>query len=106
MENEVLDPVLIGRRLEALRIACEKGTQEQFASQIGVSKNRYNNWAVGVGAIPVAQAIRVCEETGASLDYIYRGERGSLPSKLSASVKEAERAGAPSPSSPSKRTGK
>lgn len=90
MDRHLFDSVLIGRRLEAIRLVKEAGTQQEFAEAIGVSRNRYNNWACGVGPIPIAQAAKVKELTGATLDYIYLGELSGLPLALAKALAEAE----------------
>jgi hypothetical protein len=84
------DPILIGRRLEAIRIAKKAGTQQEFAAHIGATKNRYNNWAVGVGPIPVRYAAKIVSLTGVTLDYIYLGVVSGLPMSFAKELSDAE----------------
>ena len=72
----------IGSRLKALREAKGISSQTSFARLLGAEVNQYGNWERGVGPITVEYAIRVCVFTGATLDYIYRGDLSSLPANL------------------------
>lgn len=72
----------IGRRLEALRLAKGIAAQNMFAQLIGAQISQYNNWETGRRRITVDFAIKICVLTGATLDYIYRGDVSSLPLSL------------------------
>lgn len=71
----------VSGRLRALRAAKAIPTQEAMAELIGAARNQYNNWERG-SLIPVAFAIRICAITGATLDYIYKGDKSGLPLNL------------------------
>lgn len=74
--------VEIGKRLAATRQAFGLVRQRDMADLIGASANQYSNWENGTGPIPVPFAIRFCDITGATLDYIYRDVRAGLPISL------------------------
>ena len=71
----------IARRLVALREAL-KYNQSAFATLIEVSQPAMNNYEAGIRrpAIEVATKIRV--RTGATLDWLYLGQRDGLPARL------------------------
>lgn len=74
----------IGRRLRAIRTALGL-KQNVMAARIGEADGgpqKWNNWEHGRDRIPVPSAIKVCIASGATLDYIYRGLMGGLPSDL------------------------
>lgn len=81
MSNE-FSPSAIGERLRFLRQA--KGVKHgvTMAKMVGVSQSRYSNWENGIGVPPVEFAIKICQLTGANLDYIYLGNASSLPMHL------------------------
>lgn len=72
----------VAHRLEALRIAHGFASQGEMAQAINAEVGTYNHWATGRRLISVSAAIRVCAVTGATLDYIYRGEVSGLPLRL------------------------
>jgi transcriptional regulator with XRE-family HTH domain len=72
----------IGKRLAAVRRAKGVEPQKDMAAMIGAAQNQYSNWENGTGPIPVPFAIRFCDATGATLDYIYRDIRAGLPVSL------------------------
>ena len=87
MSNE-FSPSAIGKRLRLLRQA--KGVKHgiTMAKMIGVSQSRYSNWENGIGVPPVELALEICKLTGATLDYIYIGNRSSLPMHLASTLFE------------------
>jgi transcriptional regulator with XRE-family HTH domain len=72
----------IGYRLRLLREARGVRTQALMAELVGVETNRYNNWERGAALIGPLEAIKVCQITGGSLDYIFRGEMTALPANI------------------------
>lgn len=78
----------IGKRLRLLRLAKGFEKQPPMAQLLGVSNNRYNNWEVGVVAIPITFANILCAKTGATTDYIYRGDVSGLPVRLASALQE------------------
>lgn len=71
----------IGERILALRRALGL-TQAQFAERVGASRSRVNNWEAGTRRPDLDAAIRICESTGATLDYLILGRASSLPNDL------------------------
>jgi transcriptional regulator with XRE-family HTH domain len=80
--KDVISNREIGERLELLRVSKGIPTQRDMAQLLGVDTNRYNNWAIGTSRVPVNYAVMVCVLTGATLDYIYRGEVSGLSINL------------------------
>ncbi len=87
MSNE-FSPSAIGERLRFLRKA--KGIKHgiTMAKMVGVSQSRYSNWENGIGVPPVEFAWKICQLTGATLDFIYTGNRSSLPMHLASGLLE------------------
>jgi transcriptional regulator with XRE-family HTH domain len=81
MENDMSNKA-VGRRVEKLRVASGVESQRVMAELLGVDTNRYNNWANGVAAFPVPFAVKLCAITGATLDYVFRGDESGLPIRL------------------------
>lgn len=81
MENDMSNKA-VGRRIEAIREAIGVESQRLMAERLGVDTNRYNNWANGVASIPVPFAIKLCAVSGATLDYVFRGDESGLPLRL------------------------
>lgn len=72
------------RRLRDLREAAGYGGRQQgeFARMLGISVNAYNNYE-NAGRIPSpADAWKIVSRTGATLDWLYYGERRGLSPEL------------------------
>jgi transcriptional regulator with XRE-family HTH domain len=69
----------VSQRLLALREAYGY-SQSRMASMIGVSAAAWNNWESRRKRIAIDAAMALCEKTGVTLDWIYRGE-GKMPKK-------------------------
>lgn len=81
----------VKRRLMLLRLA--KGLKKSpMARLVGTTPQAWGNWeSLTTGhRISVDEAIKVCQATGAKLEWIYRGEEDSMPSALMAKIKEIE----------------
>lgn len=85
----------VGKRLEALRHAKGVKSQGEFAETLGVETGTYNHWTTGQRLIPVPVAIRLCQISGATLDYIYRGDVSGLPNRLTTLLPSTDEAGVP-----------
>ena len=72
----------VGERLRLLRLAKGYEEQKEWATRIGVSLSRYNNWECGRQIITLENASRIAELTGSSLDYIYLGDESALSRNL------------------------
>jgi transcriptional regulator with XRE-family HTH domain len=57
-------------------------SQVRFAKRTGISPQAINNWVKGRSSPSLAQAIKICQRTGVTLDYLYRGDVSGLPAKL------------------------
>lgn len=82
----------VANRLEALRVAQGFANQADMAQAINAEVGTYNHWATGRRLISVSAAIRVCAVTGATLDYIYRGDVSGLPLRLTTLLSPGETA--------------
>lgn len=90
MKTPAHDPKKIGERLELLRIALGVATQAEFGALLGATRGRTNNWFVGLAPIPIEFAVKLKTNYGVTLDYIYCGDKSSLPLRLATSLAEAE----------------
>jgi transcriptional regulator with XRE-family HTH domain len=72
----------IGMRLQALMNALEFKKQSTFAHLIEVTQPALNNYLQGVRRPDLDVAMRIQAKTGATLDWIYLGDRSGLPSRL------------------------
>jgi transcriptional regulator with XRE-family HTH domain len=89
MSNE-LSAKAVGERMRNVRIAKGIASQTVMATLMGVQSNRYNNWEKGVALITPPDAIGFCTYTGATLDYIYRGDGSALPLNLATLLTESK----------------
>lgn len=71
----------IGRRLKALRESLGMN-QSAFAVLCGVSAPAINNYEQAIRRPELDVALVIRARTGATLDWIYEGERGGLPGHL------------------------
>lgn len=82
----------IADRLKRLREA--KGwSQTEMAQRVGVQLTTWNNYETAVSPIPWRTALNVCVVTGASLDWIYRDQRGLMPVMLMEQIEAQSSAG-------------
>ncbi|MNE57705.1 helix-turn-helix protein [compost metagenome] len=84
-------------RLDALMKALGK-KQVDFAALIGISQPALNNYLKGLRRPDIDVAIAIQSKTGATLDWIYLGDRSGLPLRLASelpdlSVPAAEKLG-------------
>lgn len=77
----------IAARLKLLREALD-WSQTVMAQRIGVQLSTWNNYELAVSPIPWRTALKLCTVTGASLDWIYRNERGLMPVNLMEKIEE------------------
>lgn len=71
----------IARRLDALMAALGM-KQVEFAHLIGVSQPGLNNYLKALRRPDIDVAISIQTKTGATLDWIYLGDRSGLPARL------------------------
>lgn len=71
----------VAMRLTALMTAL-KLNQSSFARLIGISPPAFNNYLATARRPDIEVAIQIQAKTGATLDWLYLGERAGLPSAL------------------------
>jgi transcriptional regulator with XRE-family HTH domain len=88
----------IGERLELLRRAYgvvqgykREMSQSEFARQCEIGIQAWHNVESGNSRIGLNNAMRVRARTGASLDYIYFGNRTGLPHVIAVAIAEIEK---------------
>ena len=52
--------------------------------------NRYSQYETGVRPLTIDAALRICDEYGVSLDWLYRGDRAQLPYHLAIEIARIE----------------
>lgn len=87
----------IAKRLDALMTVMNL-KQVGFAQLIGISQPALNNYLKGLRRPDLDVAIAIQTRTGATLDWIYLGDRSGLPLRLAAELPDlsapaAEKAG-------------
>ena len=79
MANDVNDCAkTIGARLRLTREAFGL-SQADWYRLAGIWPSAWNNYETGLRRISLDQALKVCDATGVSLDWIYRGATTGLP---------------------------
>lgn len=71
----------IGRRIEALMTALDMN-QTRFAQLVGLSQPALSNYMAGTRRPDLDAAIGIQLKTGATLDWLYLGDRSGLPARL------------------------
>jgi transcriptional regulator with XRE-family HTH domain len=90
-------PIRIGQRLrwtrEALRLR-----QVDWCRGLETSQQTWNNFERGYSRISIKEALKVCDVTGVSLDWIFRGDPRLLPYELAQEIRiQQERGALPRP---------
>ncbi len=80
----------VAARLRITRLAL-KLTQRRLCQLTGLSTSAWNNAETGDSRIGVDSAILLCQATGITLDWIYRGSRVGLPTGISEAIALVER---------------
>jgi transcriptional regulator with XRE-family HTH domain len=62
----------IGKRLVWLRVALGH-TQSDWARQLRISNQQLNKWEAGTRLPNIDALITICDASGASMDYLFRG---------------------------------
>lgn len=71
--------VEIGKRLRLLREAL-KMSQTALCRLAGITPQAWNNAETGDNLLTVPNAVKLCRVTGATMDWIYRGQiQSALP---------------------------
>lgn len=71
----------IARRLAAL-VAALGHNQTSFAQLVGITQPALNNYLKAIRRPDIDVAIAIQIKTGATLDWLYLGDRSGLPSRL------------------------
>jgi transcriptional regulator with XRE-family HTH domain len=79
----------ISARLRALRESRGQN-QADFCKSVGISKSAWNNYETGDRRLSLEAALQLCDETGVTLDWIYRGVKYGLPSALADAIHNVE----------------
>lgn len=95
---QVESAAAIGARLRLLRLAYgalqrrdKEMSQSEFARLCEIGISAWNNAETGDNRIGIDNAKKVARRTGASLDFIYFGERAGLPHALAVAIAALER---------------
>jgi DNA-binding XRE family transcriptional regulator len=75
----------IAVRLRQTREALELD-QAGICRLTGITPQAWNNYEKAVNRIALEQALMICQKTGVTLDWIYRGEAGALPYKIASKL--------------------
>jgi len=88
----------IGERLRLIRIAYgilnghnDELSQVDFAQLCGISRQMWNNAERKRARLGLDNAMLLRERTGATLDYIYEGDRRGLPLALALEIEKLEK---------------
>mgnify|MGYP000947246403 CR=1 FL=1 len=71
----------VARRLTQTREALDLD-QQQFGTRAGLSQPQYNQYETGKRLLTLAAAMKLCDEYGLTLDWLYRGDPSGLPYRL------------------------
>jgi hypothetical protein len=69
----------IAERLEKIQALMGFATKREFCAHFNIQETRASNWFSGRVRISLDIAIRICEESGLTLDYLYHGKTAGLP---------------------------
>ena len=62
------------KRLRDIRIA-NGYTQEEFSKSLGINRDRYAKYELGISEAPYYVLLRMCKLTGTSLDFLVGGKK-------------------------------
>lgn len=81
----------IAERLKRTREAMGLN-QAQWCRMTGLSPAAWNNYERGLNRISIDQALKVCQSTGITVDWIYRGlMSGGLPMHIQTALQRRDR---------------
>jgi transcriptional regulator with XRE-family HTH domain len=52
--------------------------------------NRYCQYETGARSLTIEAALSICEQYGVTLDWLYRGDRSTLPHRLAIDIARIE----------------
>ncbi len=89
----------VSERLRVTRLAL-KLTQARLCRLAGINPQAWNNAETGDARLGLDSALKLCQATGLTLDWIYRGSRIGLPVEISEAIGRAEDSASKSPEKP------
>jgi transcriptional regulator with XRE-family HTH domain len=72
----------VGKRIKAIMEAFGIPSYPKMGEICGTTKSNVGNWRSGYALPRVPQMIQLCERTGVTLDWIYRGSVHNMDTKL------------------------
>jgi transcriptional regulator with XRE-family HTH domain len=72
---------------EALRL-----NPREFAMRVNLKPNRYSQYETRARQLTIDAAQTICDEYGVSPDWLYRGDRSTLPHQLAIDIARIEAA--------------
>lgn len=72
----------VAARLRAVMASFGITSNPKMAEVCGASASSVNNWLLGYNLPRVPEMMRLCDQTGLTLDWIYRGSMASMDAKL------------------------
>ncbi len=84
----------IAARLRLTRLALMDGVdnQAEWARRVGIRPSTWNNYEEALNRISLDEALKICQATGISLDWIYFGSLHSLPHSLALKIQRYQAA--------------
>ena len=76
--------IQVAARLRALKEERGARNNKEFGSWAGESENSANNWLIADNCPGNEAAIKLCETTGITLDWLFRGSPAGMNSKRAA----------------------
>lgn len=73
---------LVASRLRAVMAEFGLETYKSIADICGASTSAVNNWVNGLNLPRVPEVSKLCDATGITLDWLYRGSLGAMEPKL------------------------
>ncbi|GLO70309.1 hypothetical protein MACH17_18260 [Phaeobacter inhibens] len=81
-KDSPVDPMIVAPRLTALREALGM-TKADFSDMIEIDRSSYTKIEKGEKPLLPRQAFKIYERFGVDMNYIYLGQVGGVPQKLS-----------------------
>lgn len=72
----------VATRLRSVMQECEIKSNRELGEVCGVTVSAVNNWISGYNLPRVPEMVRLCSQTGITLDWLYRGSLSGMDAKL------------------------
>ena len=82
MTRDAMDPIGVGRRLQAARVALGYSTQASICEALGVDQGNWSRYEKGTRMVPPHIVAEMLVRWGITWDYIYGGRDSALPADL------------------------